>query len=58
MIKSSRPARGAWIEIHHGGVGVTQAVESRPARGAWIEMSPPVLSWEERPVAPRKGRVD
>ena len=37
LIKASRPARGAWIEITFTDDGETM-VESRPARGAWIEI--------------------
>ena len=34
----SRPARGAWVEIHSVGPA-TNLMSSRPARGAWVEMN-------------------
>ena len=35
--KQSRPARGAWVEIHRGN-GRRDHHGSRPARGAWVEI--------------------
>ena len=34
---TSRPARGAWVEILVGG-GNGDQTQSRPARGAWVEI--------------------
>ena len=34
---SSRPSRGAWIEIMMTG-STAESVLSRPSRGAWIEI--------------------
>ena len=36
--QTSRPTRGAWIEITDINVAPPQGAASRPTRGAWIEM--------------------
>ena len=38
-IISSRPARGAWIEIDEDEEEEEDTKKSRPARGAWIEIT-------------------
>ena len=37
-IITSRPARGAWIEMLEPNNSVEMVIGSRPARGAWIEI--------------------
>ena len=37
---TSRPARGAWVEIRTWGWYTTLPYPSRPARGAWVEIQP------------------
>ena len=53
---SSRPARGAWVEIFSF-VLIPVLLMSRPARGAWVEMGTPSIGVRNSLVAPRKGRV-
>ena len=36
---SSRPTRGAWIEMDVDGVELDEHGKSRPTRGAWIEIA-------------------
>ena len=55
---TSRPARGAWIEIELVEEIRLVHARSRPARGAWIEIPSSVSSPVKGAVAPRKGRVD
>ena len=54
---TSRPARGAWIEMLVWTKGGTYQ-PSRPARGAWIEICMSSAVIQKLKVAPRKGRVD
>ena len=54
---SSRPARGAWVEIIFITTPKTFKHPSRPARGAWVEMGTPSIGVRNSLVAPRKGRV-
>ena len=37
-MNTSRPTRGAWIEITDINVAPPQGAASRPTRGAWIEI--------------------
>ena len=37
-IDTSRPARGAWVEIFEQFLSQSGSAESRPARGAWVEI--------------------
>ena len=52
----SRPARGAWVEIH---IRINKPLisTSRPARGAWVEIKKTGNKYDFIQVAPRKGRV-
>ena len=52
----SRPARGAWVEIHLLRRCLPH-LTSRPARGAWVEMLKRYAIRAISVVAPRKGRV-
>ena len=55
---SSRPSRGAWIEMEAIENGNSVYV-SRPSRGAWIEIRNWPQAWARSfPVAPLAGRVD
>ena len=36
---SSRPARGAWVEILIEANYGEEEIQSRPARGAWVEIT-------------------
>ena len=38
-IDTSRPARGAWVEIFEQFLSQSGSAESRPARGAWVEIA-------------------
>ena len=53
---SSRPARGAWVEIRRFNRRRINA-KSRPARGAWVEIFDNYCIVSNHGVAPRKGRV-
>ena len=54
---TSRPSRGAWIEIK-AGKDYDFTTLSRPSRGAWIEISLDSLPTFRIDVAPLAGRVD
>ena len=54
---TSRPARGAWIEISTAAKSSVRK-RSRPARGAWIEICCTLPLVAPAVVAPRTGRVD
>ena len=56
MVATSRPARGAWVEIK-ALTCLTDLGMSRPARGAWVEILLLLHGLKMRFVAPRKGRV-
>ena len=56
-IESSRPTRGAWIEISVT-LSICSSRTSRPTRGAWIEITSPFLLVIPPVVAPHTGRVD
>ena len=43
-IDTSRPARGAWVEIRCYGRPLRSYLPSRPARGAWVEIFEQFLS--------------
>ena len=55
--RTSRPARGAWVEIKIFVITVQIFKMSRPARGAWVEITAIRCGTASKNVAPRKGRV-
>ena len=54
---TSRPTRGAWIEILKADRD-SYKEESRPTRGAWIEIPNSPADPKLPEVAPHTGRVD
>ena len=51
---TSRPSRGAWIEINMG-IGYELEPESRPSRGAWIEIFQVILCEPSKQSRPSRG---